>query len=126
MSQFDFRSIIVADSVKRYQRDLSAWENKIRRIHQPLDALRVAGFAPSPGALIRSLRSVTNADTARTRANVERILTQKLEDVGGNDPQLLLMTRMAQGHWPRLHITLSDRLAKAHDLDTAEPDFGGM
>lgn len=109
-----FGDILVTQSVDRYKRDLGAWEAKVQRVREPMDALRVAGFPPTPGPIISSRSALTDLPAAHTRLKVERILLDKVAVVGADDPDMPHLMRMAAGHWPRVHRSLAVRAAKDH------------
>jgi hypothetical protein len=100
-------NFLIHQQVGRYKTALSHWVNSVRRAPTLLDALRAANQRPTPGALIRALRSLYSADQNRADQSVQRSLAEHLKDVDVNTPSLQNLMRLSQCRWPDIYRKLS-------------------
>jgi len=93
----------------RYASDLSAWSQRVTQARRPLDAFRLAANKPVPGHLARPLSSIWRSDLSRAEMRIERHLGALIADLSCEDPDWITLMRLAQGHWPRIHLEMTRR-----------------
>lgn len=102
-------NMMINQQVSTYKASLSSWSNQVRGARNTMDAFRIASQKPAPGALIRSLKSMTNGDRIRAENTVERILQDRASELQPDDPNLLNIMRLTQGHWPQVWRNLDQK-----------------
>ena len=70
---------MVEAQLHRHVGDLRSWVGRVRSARRAEDALRLAYYRPSSGALMASVRRLVLADEQRASAEVERLLRTRLE-----------------------------------------------
>jgi hypothetical protein len=95
--------------LQSYRTSLQSWARGVRTARTPVDAFRMASHRPHPGSLIRSMSGMFNSDRIRAEREVEEVLQSHVDALAGNDPHLLTIMRLAQGHWPLLYRKLDEK-----------------
>lgn len=93
-------SFMLNQKSAQYASSLNSWARQVTGTHSTMDALRIASHRPNPDSLIRAIRSLWSNEKLRADTQVERNLLERVAKVSPQDPQLLTMMRLAQGHWP--------------------------
>ncbi len=114
--------ILMNQKVSRYRQSLSQWAHSVQAARNPHDAFRLASNKPSPSSLIRSMHSLYSSDAMRAQNTVERNLSDRLDKIGGDDPIILNLMRMSQGHWPRLYRKIENMRRQAREEAEGKPD----
>jgi len=100
---FDSTQFMIQRQIATYKADLSSWAARVQGTRDIEGALRLAAHPPTPGNLLRSIRSLVASDRSRALGQVDAALHAMVAKLADNDARMPLLMRQAQGHWPRLH-----------------------
>lgn len=100
--------MMIERELRKFDADLAAWCSSVTQARTNLDAARLASHKPVPGQLARTLSSVTNAGSNKAQRTVEKNLLQRVSEMSIDDPHLISMMRMTQGHWPEVYRKLEE------------------
>jgi hypothetical protein len=96
-------TILVDQQARKFKSELTRWTYQIKSTRSTIDAFRTAAHTPNPGNLIRSLNYLYSSDLARAKRDVEKNLSDRVDQIKGDDPQITTLLRLAQGHWPQIY-----------------------
>jgi hypothetical protein len=100
--------MMINQKVALYKQSLTQWVRSVEIARSDHDAFRIAANKPHPSSLIRSLSSLYSSNAMQAKNSVERNLMRRVEKMGGNDPTILNLMRMSQGHWPRVYRKIEE------------------